>query len=186
MSARPLLPAQPITYDSPAMRIPRLPTSSALVLLAGLLALAAAAWRASTAAPAPALADADRKEAADTVRLYLAIAAHLRGSGGDPRYAERLPADPAIVEGIQREIEYRRHGGHQDEPRLQRLEIREVRAMGAERADVRTKEYWITRDLAAPDAGARSDVVLARYLLRRDSGAWRVADWDVDEDGGAR
>jgi hypothetical protein len=159
----------------------QIPLASAVVLAVGLAGLCLAGWRAAAAPEAPPLGDADRRAATDAVHLFLALSAHLRGTGGDSRYADRLPARPAVVEELSREVEYRWHGGHQEEPRLVRLEIRDVAAAGPEQAAVKTREFWITRELRKDDAPVRSDVVFARYLVEPGAGGWRVVDWDVEE-----
>jgi hypothetical protein len=157
-------------------------TSAAIVAVAGLALLAAASVPAARAARAARdLPQADRRAATAAVQSFLTLSAHLRGSGGDPRFAERLPASEAVVGELMDEIAYLRHAGRLDEPRLVRSEIREVKPEADGLAAVRTKEYWITRDVRE-GGEVRSDVVLARYTLARDGAAWRVVDWSVDPD----
>ncbi len=151
----------------------------ALVLAVGLAALGVAAWRAGTRPGAEALPVRDQEAASGAVRLYLTLTAHLRGAG-DPRFAERLPADPAIVDEVVADVRAARAMGKREEPRLLRAEIRAVRPMGPELAEVLTKEFWVTRDLAAQTNAVHSDVTWARYTLRRDGAGWRVAAWDLD------
>jgi hypothetical protein len=151
----------------------------ASVLLAAALALGAAAWRARAVPPA-ALAPEDQKAAADAVYLFLALGSHLRGTDGDPRYSERLPAAAEVVDEMVGEIRWVRGRGRVEEPRLVRGEVRVVDALGPDEARVRTKEFWVTRELSTPDGAPRSDVVLAKYVVRRDGSGWRVVDWDLD------
>lgn len=154
--------------------------AAAVVLAAGLAVLALGAWTAlargrGEAAP---LTAADRDEATAAVQRFASLSAHLRGSGGDPRFAERLPADPDVVEELSAEIAFSREAGRREEPRLVRAEVLSLEASGAEGAVARVREFWITRTAGAPGA-PRSDVVTLRYELRRDVAGWRVAAWDV-------
>jgi hypothetical protein len=151
------------------------------VLGAALLALGVQAWRVAAERPAVDLPPEDQKAAADAVYLFLSLASHLRGTAGDPRYSERLPASPEIVDEMVGEIRWVRAAGRIEEPRLVRGEVRSVEALGPDEARVLTKEFWVTRDLSAPHTEKpRSDVVLAKYVVRRDASGWRVADWDLE------
>jgi len=162
---------------------------AALVALAlGLAALGAAAVRSAPAAGRGAeggeLAPASRDAAVETVQRFLAVFRHLHASGGDARFAERMPADPPVVEEAMADVAFTRHQGRIEEPALVRVEVREVRAAGVDRAEVATKEYWVTRSSAVTPGGPAGptvpSVVQIRYLVRRDSGGWRVADWALD------
>jgi len=166
-------------------------TAAAVVVVAALGLLAWAGW-AGLEAPSRdgALTDADRRGATDAVQLFLTLSNHLRAADGDPRFAERLPASEEVVDELIRDLEFLRHAAREEEARLVRSEIRDVRAAGDGRATVRTKEYWVTRQLTAPSPTlpqTYSDVVLARYAVRREAGGWRVESWhiDMDGDGGA-
>jgi hypothetical protein len=156
--------------------------ASAIVLAAGLACLGATAWAALAGerAPRPSLADADRGAVVETVNLFVALSAHLRSAGGDPRFAERLPAGPPVVDELLAEVAYLQRSHRAEAPHLVRLEIRDVRSVGLETAVVRTREFWVTREAGAADRPARSDVVAARYDLRREAAGWRIAAWEVD------
>ncbi|HSN90496.1 MAG TPA: hypothetical protein VLS93_04650 [Anaeromyxobacteraceae bacterium] len=166
--------------------------AAAAVLAVGLSLLA---WSALAAArregPAGAWLDgAAREGAVEAARRFAALSAHLHGSGGDPRFAERLDADEAVVAELLAEVAFARHAGRVEEPRLVRLEALEVRAAGAEVAEVRAREFWVTRTVAAGREEIRSDVVATRTAMRRGGAGWRVAGWTVeipgDGEGGAR
>ena len=57
-----------------------------------------AAWFGGGEEAPPPLAESERKAAADAVYMALSLMQHFYGSGGDPRYAERMPyAIPALA-----------------------------------------------------------------------------------------
>ena len=56
--------------------------------------------------PEASLTDEERKSAADAVHLTLSLMRHLYLSGGDPRFAERMPAARGIVEEILADVRY--------------------------------------------------------------------------------
>ncbi len=162
-------------------------TATAIVAAAALGLLALAGWDAFGAPKGnAALTDADRRGATDAVQLFLTLSTHLRAADGDTRFAERIPASDEVVDEVMRDVAFLRHAARQEEVRLVRSEVRDVRAAADGGATVRTKEYWITRELAAPSPTlpqTYSDVVLARYAVRREAGGWRVESWDIDMDG---
>ncbi len=158
-------------------------TAAAFAAVVGLALIVGAAWDGARVSPRErALTDVERIAAADAVHAYLTMSSHLRSSGGDPRFAERVPADDQVTGELLREIEFLRHVSRVEEPRLVRAEVRDVRAEAEGIANVLTKEYWITRVTARTpfQPETRSDVVLARYTVRRESGGWRVASWQID------
>jgi hypothetical protein len=153
--------------------------ASLVVAAVGLLALGAAGWnaRARSVSERPSLSEGDRKAATDAVQLFLALSAHLRAADGDPRYAERLPAAPEIVDELMGEVQFLRRASRVEVPKLVKVEILEVKPAGFELAAVRTKEFWITRQMGA-ERRTRSDVVLGTYALRREPAGWRIASWE--------
>ncbi len=161
-------------------------TTAALAAAVGLALIGSAAWEAARVPREGALTDVERKATAGAVRTFLTMSSHLRGSGGDQRFAERLPADDQVIDEMLAEIEFLRHVGRVEEARLVRADVRDVRAEAEGIASVLTKEYWITREMATRtpiQPQTRSDVVLARYTVRRDAGGWRVVSWQIDMDG---
>jgi hypothetical protein len=151
-----------------------------LVLVVAVAALGVDAGLVAGDRARPELPPEDQKAAADAVYLFLSLGSHLRGTAGDPRYSERLPAAPEVVDEMLGEIQWVRQTGRVEEPKLVRGEVRAVETLGPDEARVRTKEFWVTRDLSAPDEKPRSDVVLAKYVLRREASGWRIVDWDLD------
>jgi hypothetical protein len=123
----------------------------------------------------------ERSAALETVRALLSLTAHLRGSGGDPRFAERIPAAAPVREELQRDAEFTLHLGVLEEARLVQLDVRGVRRVAPGRLEVDTTEYWVTRTLprGGEAPGTRSDVVLARYVVGRQPGGWVVLDWEL-------
>jgi hypothetical protein len=150
----------------------------------GLLALGGAGWSArevSRAEPRP-LSGKDGVAIEDALQLFLSLSVHLRASSGDSRYADRLPADPEVTDEIMGEVQYLARDRRVEIPRLVKLEVVEHRPSAGDGALVRTKEYWITREEGS-ERPPRSDVVLARYQLRRQQRGWQVVSWDVDLPG---
>lgn len=134
--------------------------------------------------PAAAADDAaDAQRAAETVRAFLALESHCYGSGGDPRFLERLPATAAVADEIRRDIVYLEHNRRRQVPDLVRLEVVGVERPEAGRAVVRTREYWVVRTEVVGDpagtASRTSTVVDATYVVVRSGDEWRVAAWEV-------
>ena len=158
--------------------------AASLVLIVGTLALCAGgwtAWQVSRAQPRP-LLDTDRRGIEDSLRFFLSLSAHLRASGGDARYADRLPADPGVTDELVGEVRLLALGRRVESPRLVKLELIEVRPTGLDGVEARTKEYWITEEQGT-GRRPRSDVVPASYELRRRQGRWQVVSWDIELPG---
>ncbi len=155
----------------------------AVVLALGLAAIGASAWRAAgvRAGRTMPVAEADRRAAVGVVSLYLQLRAHLQGSNGDRRFAERLPAGDDVVDEAMRDVAFVTHSRRVEEPRLLGREIRNVRAVRSEQYEVETKEYWVTRIISAEGAvlDTRSDVVRAKYLVATEAPGGRVVAWDL-------
>jgi hypothetical protein len=155
-----------------------------LVLLAGALALAAGAWRASSSGEGGAPAVADARAASEAVVRYLQLAAHLQRSGGDERFAERLPATREAIADLLAEGDAQARAGRSERARLVRADVRGVTRRAPDAVEVSTREYWITQGGGAGSGPERprSDVVEARYAVVRAPGGWRVAGWRLDLD----
>jgi hypothetical protein len=157
--------------------------SAAVVGLAGALLLLAATLEARQAERAekewldPAAAEA----ASAVVARFASLAAHLRATSGDSRFADRIPADPPVVGELVADIAFAQHQGLVERAQLVRIERRSLEAVGLDVAELRATEYWITRSEGPAGPATRSDVVSVRYALRRDAGGWRVADWALDD-----
>lgn len=128
------------------------------------------------------LTDAQKQEAADSVRGLLAIVQHFLASGGDPRFAERMQASPGLVAEIQAEAEYLRNNGRRQQSVLQQFEVMEVVPLGLGSVEVRSREYWIHRYLS-PDGTQeieppQSQKIHTRYLVIEQSEGWWVQAWE--------
>lgn len=142
----------------------------------------ASAWF-GKAEPEMELSEEDREGAIDAVRLTLELSRHLYSSDGDPRFAERMPASERVVEALMKDVDYLANNHRRQDNRLQGVEIVGARALDAERAEVRTREYWIIGlqwldgSVAAKPVG---QLVHARYLVSRGAQGWRVEAWELD------
>ena len=156
--------------------------TSAWVMVGGLALLLAAAEDAVREGRADRawFDDGAREEAFRGAATFATLTAHLRASGGDPRFADRIPADPPVVAELLSDITVAQHHGLVERAQLVRFEPRAADAVGPELAEVRATEYWVTRSVGAAGEAVRSDVVAVRYAMRRDAGGWRVADWAFD------
>lgn len=157
----------------------------AAIVAAGAVAFSVAAARLSRASERDArpLAGQEALGLARTVETFLRMGAHLHASSGDARFADRLEAPPEVVEELLADIGFVRHGGRIEEPQLVRVEVRDARAAGPSGAEVRTREYWVTRSrslVRAEPVRSEASVVEARYALERASSGWRVVDWALD------
>jgi hypothetical protein len=155
-----------------------------VVGLAGLLLLGAGIAEARLVRERGSGWDAEaRAGATRAAALFASLSAHLRASGGDRRFAERMAADEPVVAEILADVAFVQHLGRQERAQLVRFEPVSARPAGPYLAEVLAREYWITRVEPAGDGATRSDVVLVRYALRREAGGWRVADWVVEAGG---
>lgn len=158
------------------------------VVAAGLAALVAGAWRASTTGTHGLAGKSEAAAASEVVVSFLRMSAHLRGSRGDDRFAERLPAARDVVEELLAETDALTRAGVTETPRLLRADVRVVTPLADDAVEVFTREYWIT-DVAGEGRGperTRSDVVDARYAVVHEPGGWRVAAWRLDTGDGER
>ncbi len=132
------------------------------------------------------LSKTDRKNAVETVYSYLALSSHLYATGGDPRFAERIPASRALVNNILTDTRYIERNHRRQENRLMGLDVLSVTALPGGRVRVRTKEYWIVKTLWAVSgkkAGpTRSEILFCKYLVRREGATWMVTAWDFADD----
>lgn len=142
---------------------------------------------------APGMSDEDRRAAHEAVYRTLTLMAHLYSSGGDPRFAERIPAGPAVLDEILADVAFVSARGRVEVPDLIRLEIAAVEPLGPGAAEVTTREFWRVRFLW-PDGSRESDpareqFLEGRYLVVKGSRGWEVQGWDyvldARDDGGA-
>jgi len=136
--------------------------------------------------PAAELSDERKQAAGDAVHLTLNLMRHLYSSGGDPRFAERIPASESIVGEILADVEYLARNHRRQDPELLRLEITGVVPLDERRVEVRTREFWTIRWFWIDGSGeaepATSQVIGSRYLVVHGGTGWRVEDWEfLDE-----
>jgi hypothetical protein len=159
----------------------RLPVA---VLAAGLALLGVAWWDGSRTHSPDAWLDATaREEATKAARLFAAMSAHLHASSGDARFAERLAADEPVIRELLADAAFVQQSGREEHSKLVEFRVVGLRAVGPDIAELRAREYWVTRSRGPAGEGVRSDVTPVRYALRREAGGWRVADWTIDLGG---
>jgi len=128
------------------------------------------------------MSEGEKKAAADTVYQMLTLMEHLYASGGDPRFAERMPTSEVVRQEIQADLEYLRQNRRRQEMTLDRLEITGIEAPAADRVQIETRETWSVR-IAWEGEGAVAESghgrrVYGTYRLTRDDRGWRVEGWD--------
>ena len=138
------------------------------------------------ASPVPLeLSEFDRQGAEQAVGMTLAVMRHFYASGGDARYAERLPASDGIIEEMRADIDYLSRNRRRQDPEIKRLEFLTVTPLAEDRVELRTRELWQVRFLwAATGAEAeppRVQVLHSRYLAVRGPQGWQVEGWAFDE-----
>jgi hypothetical protein len=144
--------------------------------------LFANAWLGEEAAP-PELAEEERRGAVDAVQLTLSLMRHLYLSGGDPRFAERMPAAPVLVEEMLADVDYLARNHRLQDPLLEHLEVTAVAPLEERTVEVRTREHWrftVTSSADRRQAEApRTQVMHARYRVTRGDAGWRVEGWEI-------
>ena len=143
-----------------ARRLEAAVRSAAATLALGLVLLGVAALgaRRGEAAARPTAAEVEGAVAA--VRELVTIGNHLAKSGGDTRFAERIPAAPAVVEEILADVAFTRHAGRIEEHQAVQLQVEAVERAEPDGIDVVTKEYWVVRSsplegMVVPPGSAR-------------------------------
>jgi len=143
------------------------------------------AWLDRTESPAEATAQ-DHETAEATLRQMLTLMRHLYSSGGDPRFAERMPASDGLRAEMLADIEYLARNHRVQDPALMRLEVTEVVPLDSERLELQTREFWQVRFLSVVDGEPTDDprwqIVGGRYLLVRTGRGWQVESWELDLD----
>lgn len=130
--------------------------------------------------------DTEQQEATAAIRLTLELMRHLYASGGDPRFAERIPASESVVDEMQQDIDYLAINHRRQEPGLLKFEVASIQSLGEDRIEVTTREFWQWKidwiDGSGEAEPARYEVVHGRYLVVRGAKGWAVAAWDFDLD----
>ena len=124
----------------------------------------------------------DEEQAVGALREALTLMAHMYSSGGDPRFAERMPVTSEILEEIRGDIAYLKGNRRFQDPRLQQLELLAADPVGAGRLELRTREFWIHRTFWSDGSGEsdppRSVILYPRYRMVRENTGWRIHEWD--------
>jgi len=125
----------------------------------------------------------EREAAADAVYLALSLLRHFYASGGDPRFAERMPVSDAVLAEMRSEVAYLARNGRIEDPVLDRLQVLSVEPAGPRRATVRTREHWTVHLRRASDGGPIGQpgvgVTHREYLVTLEGDDWRVMGWDL-------
>jgi hypothetical protein len=151
------------------------------VVAAGLALFAADALRARSDRGAKA-SEQDLADAREAVRSFVSLSRHLYASGGDRRFAERLPASKDLVAEILADADLqRRKLGGIEQQHLVRASFGSARAPEPGRVELDVREYWVfTRAAPAPSATpapSTSAVLDVRYTVQREGPSWRVVAW---------
>ncbi len=158
-----------------------------LLAIADEWAFFSAAWFGAREEPTAELPEADQKAAADALHLTLELMGHLYRSGGDPRFADRMPASDGVKEEMLADILYLGRQHLLQDTELRRLDVMSVDRLGEGRLELRTRERWRFRVVRADGSGAveppRTRTVEAAYLVVRGGSGWRVEGWRLLEEG---
>jgi len=136
-----------------------------------------------TAEPETELAADDREGAVQAVELTLDLMRHLYASGGDSRFADRMPTSQGVLEEMLADIDYLTRNQRRQDPKLERLDVEAVEFLGTKSVEVRTRELWSIRFLWLDGSGEsdphRVEVVRSRYLVTPGSTGWIVGGWEA-------
>jgi len=127
----------------------------------------------------------DQRAAAAVVDEALTLLQHFYLSGGDARFADRMPVSEAFLEEARRDVAYLTRNGRVQDPVLEELVVQTVEAAAPGRATVGTRERWRVRELRARDGeplGApRIQRTYRQYRVSRQGSGWRVEGWELRE-----
>ncbi len=133
--------------------------------------------------PAAELAPEERDGAVQAVALTLDLMRHLYASGGDTRFADRMPTSAGVLEEMLVDIDYLTRNGRRQDPKLERLEVEAVELLATGSVEVRTRELWSFRFFWMDGSGEsdphRVEVGRSRYLVNRGSAGWVVEGWEA-------
>ncbi|MGB6002089.1 MAG: hypothetical protein WBI00_16545, partial [Thermoanaerobaculia bacterium] len=111
----------------------------------------------------------DREGSVQAVELTLDLMRHLYASGGDSRFADRMPTSAGVLEEMLADIDYLTRNQRRQDPKLERLDVEAVELLETGSVEVRTRELWSIRFLWLDGAGEsdphRVEVVRSRYLV---------------------
>lgn len=132
--------------------------------------------------PPPELTPEEREGAVEALALALDLMRHLYASGGDTRFADRMPTSAGVLEEMLVDIDYLTRNRRRQDPKLERLEVEAVEPLGTGTVEVRTRELWSIRFFWLDGSGEsdphRVEVVNSRYLVSRGSTGWVVEGWE--------
>lgn len=136
--------------------------------------------------PSTKVSDEHLKSAAAALQRFHSVSRHLYASGGDPRFAERLLAEPPVVDELLQDIAYLRRFGRTQSAELMGLEVLESSPAGpGNRIELKTREYWIIHLLRLadrqPEEPPRSQVQYVTYRLKLDGTTWRLHGWELGD-----
>jgi hypothetical protein len=121
-----------------------------LLAIADEWALFSSAWfSADSGDAAPAVDESGQKAAADAVHRTLTLMRHLYLSGGDSRFADRMPAADGVKEEMLADIVYLGHRHLLQDPDLKRLDVMSIETLAEGRLELRTRERWRFRVVRA-------------------------------------
>jgi len=133
-------------------------------------------------APAPVLSESQRQEAGQALYLFLQVSSHFYSSGGDPRFAERLPAGEGVLAELRDDVEYLDRNTRFQDPQLARLEVVAADLIDGGRIELRTREWWHVRTRWLADSTdsdpPRVFKSFGRYLLVEEESIWKIAAWE--------
>jgi hypothetical protein len=158
-----------------------------LLAIADEWAFFAGAWFGDGEQSVAELSEAEQKAAADTVHLTLNLMRHLYVSGGDLRFADRMPASDGVKEEMLADIVYLGQRHLVEDPELLRLDVMSVEVLAEDRLELRTRELWRFRVMRADGAGEveppQNRTVEGAYLVERGGSGWRVESWRLLQPG---
>lgn len=141
-----------------------------------------AAWFGLGGKPEEELSQEELQAAADAVTLTLSLMRHFYASGGDPRFADRMPAGEAVLSELRSEVEYLDRNHRRQLLTLEDYEVTAVEPRGKNRVEVRTREHWSVHTLLISDGREvdprRASRLQGTYAVVRQGHAWRVEGWD--------
>jgi len=145
----------------------------------------ASAWWGDRAAVTSEQTKASEAAAVGVLPTFFAVLQHAYESGGDPRFLDRLPAAPEVLEEVASDIDYLRRNKRRQTLRLVRYDVAAVKSLGTALVEVRTREYWVVRVLWLADGAEaepqRGVVYAGKYLFEHQGARWRMRAWDVTE-----
>jgi hypothetical protein len=147
----------------------------------------ASAWFGRGVSPDAPAQDENEARGLAVVRESLALMAHYYSSGGDQRFAERMPVSPVLLEEFRQDVEYLSRNNRYQDCSLQKLELLSAVSVGQDALELKTREFWIHRTFWSDGQGEsdppRSDILYPRYRLVRDNAGWRIYGREFDRPG---